>query len=74
MVAKTFTWLSDCRYYSVRVQRDLLGDWTMVKRWGGRGNNLGGEEVSGYPTLAAVFDEVRRIDSLRRRHHYHRVR
>ena len=29
-------WLTDTRYYFLQVQRDLFGEWELLKVWGGR--------------------------------------
>ena len=34
-------WESVARYYVVRVERDLFGDITLLRAWGGRGSRRG---------------------------------
>jgi len=38
-------WLTDTRYYLLRVQRDLFGKWELLKAWGGRGSRRGRHQV-----------------------------
>ena len=33
------------RYYEADVLRDLLGDWTVVRVWGGLGTHRGGQRI-----------------------------
>lgn len=34
-------WEKDSRYYELRVQQDLFGDWLLTRIWGQRGSALG---------------------------------
>jgi len=34
-------WERDTRYYELRLERDLLGDWVLVRVWGRRGSAMG---------------------------------
>lgn len=38
------------RYYHVILQKDLLGDWSVIRMWGGIHNKLGGYKVNGFLT------------------------
>lgn len=70
--AITLRWQSKAkrRYYTARLQRDLLGDLVLWCCWGGIGNRLGGVSIR----PVADMDEAKEVlDALavqRRRHHY----
>jgi predicted DNA-binding WGR domain protein len=34
-------WERDSRYYELRVQQDLFGDWLLTRVWGRKGSALG---------------------------------
>lgn len=34
-------WERDTRYYELRLQQDLWGDWLLIMVWGGKGTALG---------------------------------
>lgn len=34
-------WERDTRYYELRLQQDLWGDWLLTRVWGGKGTALG---------------------------------
>jgi hypothetical protein len=34
-------WTTAKRYYLLRVQTNLFGEWELLKVWGGRGSRLG---------------------------------
>ncbi len=34
-------WERDTRYYELRLQQDLWGDWVLTRVWGGKGTALG---------------------------------
>jgi len=34
-------WERDMRYYELRLQQDLWGDWLLTRVWGGKGTALG---------------------------------
>ncbi|MFN9451441.1 MAG: WGR domain-containing protein [Rubrivivax sp.] len=38
-------WLTDTRYYFLHVQRDLFGEWELLKVWGGRRSRRGRHQV-----------------------------
>ena len=58
-------WETPIRYYTLVVQRNLFGQWELVRAWGGRGTRLGAVRVD----PAASFDEASSLmdaESLRR--------
>lgn len=59
--ADTRRWHTASRWYFAAIVRDLLGDWTVVRRWGGRTNQLHGqiiEVVDSYPAARRRLDEL----------------
>ena len=34
-------WERESRYYELRLQQDLFGDWVLMRVWGQRGSALG---------------------------------
>lgn len=58
-------WETPVRYYTLVVQRNLFGQWELVRAWGGRGTRLGAVRVD----PAASFDEASSLmdaESMRR--------
>jgi len=54
-------WESTTRYYLAGLEQDLLDDWVVVQRWGGKATGLGshqvvvvGSETEGLRRLVAV--------------------
>ena len=51
------------RYYLVVLDRDLLGDWTLIKIWGGIGSNrrrMHSTGVASYEAGVELVDEIAR--------------
>ena len=65
-----WSWETKTRYYSVKIEIDLLGDWIVTQQWGGRFNHRRGEKKLAYPTLQAALDHVDSIKKRRKQHHY----
>ena len=61
------------RYYSVRLEQDLLGDWILVTCWGGLGSWLGGMRIKPVDSAEAGVLEIKRIGKRRRQHGYDAV-
>ena len=60
------TWINPerARYYHVHLDRDLFGDWTLCKVWGGLHSRRGRMHRSGVPSYDAG---VRAIEDIRAR-------
>jgi hypothetical protein len=58
------------RYYEVHLDRDLLGDWTLRKVWGGLGTRRGGTHNTGVASYDDGIEQVREIARRRIRHGY----
>ncbi len=61
------------RYYELVWEEDLLGDWTLVRVWGGIGSRRGRTAIEGFDTRAAVIARAQAITRRRLRHQYHPV-
>ena len=56
------------RYYQAHLDRDLFGDWTLIKVWGGIGSNRGrmhSTGVASYEAGTVQVDEIARRRSQR---------
>lgn len=49
------------RYYQVFLDQDLLGDWTLIKIWGGIGSNRGQMHSTGVASYEAGVEQVGEI-------------
>jgi hypothetical protein len=49
------------RYYQVFLGRDLFGDWTLIKVWGGIGSNRGRMHSTGVASYEAGVELVGEI-------------
>lgn len=65
--SQSVRWETGSRWYEAMIIRDLLGDWTVLRRWGSRFTGRGGfmvEPVAGY---LQACQRMERIDQERRR-------
>lgn len=51
-------WETVSRWYEVDLMRDLLGDWVVIRRWGGKGSNRHGQKTE------LVVDEIQGIKAV----------
>jgi hypothetical protein len=58
------------RYYQVHLARDLFGDWTLRKVWGGTGSRRGRMHSTGVTSYADGIAQVRAISKRRTRRGY----
>lgn len=65
-----WVWKSDARYYIVRLQVNLFGEWTLVKNWGGLNNRLGGAQVRTFGTIKEALRELVDVKKVRVRRGY----
>ncbi len=54
-------WETSSRWYEAELVHDLLGDWVVVRRWGGKGSKRHGEmtclvenEAHGYQLIEQI--------------------
>ncbi|GIZ54068.1 hypothetical protein NCCP691_40820 [Noviherbaspirillum aridicola] len=59
---------SDTRVYSVVLDQDLLGDWTVVQSWGGKDSRRGGGKITHVPNFE---DAMRLLEAITRRRAQH---
>jgi predicted DNA-binding WGR domain protein len=58
------------RYYSVALDLDLFGDWTLLQCWGGIGSHLGGQRLVWVESREAGLKQIAMIGKRRRQHGY----
>ena len=58
------------RYYQADLVRDLFGEWTLVRVWGGLGTARGGYSSTGVASHEEGLHQLEALDSLRRQHGY----
>jgi predicted DNA-binding WGR domain protein len=66
----TRRWQTATRYYSAWVQCDLLGQWQLVRAWGGRGSRLGNAIVVPANDQAQALQMMADQAKRRMRRHY----
>ena len=68
-------WETPQRWYKVELVHDLLGDWVVMRRWGGKESRRYGQKislVSGEAEGRQVIERIHRL-RLRRKPAYWRV-
>ena len=48
-------WQSKYRYYIIRLQQNLFGEWTTLKSWGGNKNNFGNWKLNTFNSLESAL-------------------
>ena len=64
--SEALRWETATRWYEASIIRDLLGDWTVVRRWGGRTNRLNGRLIEVVADYEAACRRLNEIDAERR--------
>jgi predicted DNA-binding WGR domain protein len=64
---------TDRRGYTLWLERDLIGDWVLFRRWYGLFNRRGGMRRQVFLQEEAALKEIKRIERLRIRHGYQKV-
>lgn len=59
---------SETRVYSVVLDQDLLGDWTVTQSWGGRESRRGGGKIT---HVASFEDGVKLLHQIAKRRAKH---
>ena len=67
---QTWEWRSERRYYCVRLQQNLWGDWCLVCCWGGRYNRLGNCKTYYIEDMADADRQLQQIAKRRERRGY----
>lgn len=63
-------WQSDTRYYRVTLQKNLFGNWILIKSWGGLNNHLNGGTSCLIQNINDLDQIIASIDATRRKHSY----
>ena len=66
--------VSESRVYTTLLDQDLLGDWTVVQSWGGKGTRHGGGKVTHVENFEAGMELLQAIAKRRERSGYNLVR
>lgn len=61
---------SPTRVYTVVLDQDLLGDWTVVQSWGGKESRRGGGKITHVENYAAGMELLLLIAKRREMHGY----
>jgi len=65
---------SETRVYTTLLDQDLLGDWTVMQSWGGKGNQRGGGEVTHVESFEAGLRLLQVIAKRRKQHGYNLIK
>ena len=70
-----YAWVhpAKARYYQVHLDRDLFGDWTLRKVWGGIGSSRGRMHNTDVPSYDEGVEQIRAIAKRRGQRGYERV-
>lgn len=49
------------RYYKLDLQKDLLGDWLVIRVWGSLHTHHGGYRTEGFTSFSKAMDHVSTI-------------
>lgn len=63
-------WESQHRYYQAVIQRNLFGDWELLRIWGRKGSALGRQVMTQCDSQADADALLERIAKVRARHGY----
>jgi predicted DNA-binding WGR domain protein len=63
-------WRKEGRYYKVVLQKDLLGDWSLTKIWGGINSRLGNYQNHTFLNLKDAFNMINEIKIRREKRGY----
>jgi predicted DNA-binding WGR domain protein len=68
----THRWINprNQRYYTVRLEQDLLGDWTLIACWGGLNSHRGAMKVTCVENQNAGQQAIMKIAKHRRQRGY----
>ena len=65
---------SETRIYTAILDRDLLGDWTVMQSWGGKSNQRGGGKVTHVESFEAGLKLLQAIAKRRGQHGYRHIK
>lgn len=70
LTKNTWRWHSKYRYYTVRLQKNLFGEWTLIKSWGGLKNRLGNYSILTCSSLDEALRDVQNTNEVRSKRGY----
>ena len=71
--AELWHWQSESRYYTVRLQTDLFGYWSLTRNWGGRRNRINGCKLKAFEKYDDAKKDVEKIFTIRKKRGYEAV-
>jgi hypothetical protein len=69
-IQSVWKWKSDKRYYTVRIQKNLFGEWSLFKEWGSLKSRAGRLVYCIYGQLDEALAEVKGINKKRQSRGY----
>lgn len=63
-------WQTETKYYSISMQRDLLGDLTVGREWGSRFNKRGNSKISVADSREEALKMIKKIEHTRKQRGY----
>lgn len=66
----TYNFENEERYYKARVQKDLFGNWSLLKSYGGKKNNLGQQRIKSCDSYEDAMKKLKQIMKVRKSHGY----
>ena len=62
--------VNQCRYYSLRVDRDLFGGWTLIRQWGRLDKNGGAIRMESFESEEVATNRLIQINQQKRKRGY----
>ena len=69
-IQRVWHWHSKYRYYTVYLQKNLFGEWTITQSWGGLKNRLGGVKIITFSSIYDALKEINILSKLRTKRNY----
>jgi predicted DNA-binding WGR domain protein len=60
----------DTRYYKIILQKDLFGDWLVIRKWGGLKNNRRGGKVLLFRCFGKAVQHYNEMTNKKKRRGY----
>ena len=54
-------WINDSRYYTVRLQKNLFNEWSVLQEWGGLTNRKGNFTIKNFDNFQNAIDYTFKI-------------
>ncbi|VFM98717.1 MAG: WGR domain-containing protein, predicted DNA-binding domain in MolR [Candidatus Kentron sp. G] len=60
------------RFYSIRIEKDLFGEWCLVREWG-RIGTIGRTRRDGFPDIGQALDAMEKLTKAKKRKGYFEI-